>query len=84
MLGLGLGGALAQGIAIHHPERVGKLVPCCCRADMVPDFAANWHKRQTLVREGGIETIVEDTARNAGSPMPSRRAIPASSTAFAR
>lgn len=63
VLGLGLGGALAQGIAIHHPERVDKLVPCCCRAGMVPDFAANWHKRQALVRAGGIETIVEDTAQ---------------------
>ena len=63
LLGLGLGGALAQGLAIHFPERVDKLVPCCCRAEMVPDFAANWHRRQTLVREGGIETIVEDTAQ---------------------
>jgi 3-oxoadipate enol-lactonase len=63
VLGLGLGGSLAQGIAIAHPQRVAKLVACCCRADMVPDFAANWHRLQGLVREGGIEAIVEQTAQ---------------------
>jgi 3-oxoadipate enol-lactonase len=63
LAGLGLGGSLALGIAIQHPGRVDKLVPCCCRADMVPDFAANWHRLQAMVREGGIEAIVEQTAQ---------------------
>lgn len=63
VLGLGLGGSLAQGIAIQHPGRVDKLVPCCCRADMSPDFAANWHRLQAQVREGGIAAIVEQTAQ---------------------
>src|SRR6478735_693319 len=30
--GLGLGGALAQAVAIEHPLRVERLVACCCRA----------------------------------------------------
>jgi 3-oxoadipate enol-lactonase len=63
VLGLGLGGSLVQGLGILHPERVDKLVPCCCRADMTPDFAANWQRLQGLVREGGIEAIVEQTAQ---------------------
>ena len=44
LAGLGLGGALAQAFAIAHPDRVLRLMPCCCRARMVPDFAAMWHK----------------------------------------
>lgn len=63
LMGLGLGGSLVQGIGILHPDRVEKLVPCCCRADMTPDFAANWVRLQGLVREGGIEAIVEQTAQ---------------------
>ena len=40
LVGLGLGGAIAQAFAIRHPGQVDKLMPCCCRAQMVPEFAA--------------------------------------------
>lgn len=63
LVGLGLGGALAQAAAIAHPDRVLKLVPACCRARMVPDFAALWHKLAETVRSGGVEAIVEQTAQ---------------------
>ena len=39
LAGLGLGGAIAQAAAIEHPDHVASLVPCCCRARMVPEFA---------------------------------------------
>ena len=32
LVGLGLGGAIAQAFAIEHPQRVNTLMPCCCRA----------------------------------------------------
>jgi 3-oxoadipate enol-lactonase len=63
LVGLGLGGALAQAFAIQHPERVERLMPCCCRAQMVPDFAAMWHKLRDTVRENGLESIVEPTVQ---------------------
>jgi len=63
LVGLGLGGAIAQAFAIRHPRRVEKLMPCCCRAQMVPDFAAMWHKLRDTVRENGLESIVEQTVQ---------------------
>jgi 3-oxoadipate enol-lactonase len=63
MVGLGLGGAIAQAFAIAHPERVERLMPCCCRARMVPDFAAMWHKLRETVQKNGLETIVEPTVQ---------------------
>src|SRR5262245_5635595 len=63
VVGLGLGGAIAQALAIQHPERVERLMPCCCRARMVPDFAAMWHKLRETVQKNGLESIVEPTVQ---------------------
>ena len=63
LVGLGLGGALAQAVAIRHPERVQRLAPCCCRARMVPEFAKLWHELIATVRSRGIEPIVEPTVQ---------------------
>jgi len=63
LVGLGLGGALAQAFAIEHPDRLDRLMPCCCRARMIPDFAAMWHKLRETVRQNGLETIVEPTVQ---------------------
>jgi 3-oxoadipate enol-lactonase len=63
LIGLGLGGAIAQAFAFEHPERVENLVPCCCRARMVPDFAAMWHKLRGTVQREGLEAIVEPTVQ---------------------
>ena len=63
LVGLGLGGAIVQAFAIEHPQRVNTLVPCCCRAKMVPDFAAMWHKLREAVAAEGVEVIVEPTTQ---------------------
>jgi 3-oxoadipate enol-lactonase len=63
LIGLGLGGAIAQAFAIEHAERVENLIPCCCRARMVPDFATLWHKLRGTVQEQGLEAIVEPTVQ---------------------
>jgi 3-oxoadipate enol-lactonase len=63
LVGLGLGGGIAQAAAIDHPGRIDKLMPCCCRAQMVPDFAVMWHELIASVKANGIEPIVEPTAQ---------------------
>ena len=63
LIGLGLGGAIAQAFAIEHSHRVNVLVPCCCRAKMVPEFAALWHKLREAVAKDGVEVIVEPTVQ---------------------
>jgi 3-oxoadipate enol-lactonase len=63
LVGLGLGGALAQAVAIEHGKRLLSVMPCCCRAQMVPDFAVLWHGLIENVRKNGLESIVEPTAQ---------------------
>src|SRR5688572_11393176 len=63
LVGLGLGGAVAQAFAIDYSQRLLGLVPCCCRAQMVPDFAAMWHKLRETVQRDGLEAIVEPTVQ---------------------
>ena len=63
LVGLGLGGCIVQAAAIEHPARVAKLVPCCCRAQMVPDFAVMWRGLIDNVKQNGLEAIVEPTVQ---------------------
>jgi 3-oxoadipate enol-lactonase len=63
LVGLGLGGAIAQAFAVEHPDRLLGLMPCCCRARMVPEFAAMWHKLRETVQQKGLEPIVEPTVQ---------------------
>jgi 3-oxoadipate enol-lactonase len=63
LVGLGLGGAIAQAFAVKHQDRLLGLMPCCCRARMVPDFAAMWHKLRETVQQQGLEAIVEPTVQ---------------------
>lgn len=63
LVGLGLGGAIALGVAIEHADRVLSLVPCCCRAEMTPDFAAMWPGFVATVQAHGMEAMVEPTVQ---------------------
>lgn len=63
LVGLGLGGATALGLAIDRSDRLLGLVPCCCRAEMTPDFAAIWPGFVETVRAHGMEAMVEPTVQ---------------------
>jgi 3-oxoadipate enol-lactonase len=75
LVGLGLGGSVAQAAAIDHPARIDRLVPCCCRAQMVPEFAALWRELIATVKAQGIEPVVEPTLGR-WFPEPFRAAHP--------
>lgn len=61
IMGLSLGGMTALGLAIHHPERVERVVCAAARADAPPPFVQGWDDRIAAVRAGGMEAIVEPT-----------------------
>ncbi len=63
LVALGLGGPVAMRVAIDHPARIIALLPTCCRARMVPDFAAMWQRLIDTVTAEGVEAIVEQTAQ---------------------
>ncbi len=63
LVGLGLGGGIVQAAAVEHGERLISLMPVCCRAKMVPEFAAMWHGLVAKVEKDGVESIVEQTAQ---------------------
>jgi 3-oxoadipate enol-lactonase/4-carboxymuconolactone decarboxylase len=53
--GLSMGGLIGQWLAIHHPERIGKLVLCNTAAKIgVP---ATWNERIETVNQQGLSTI---------------------------
>lgn len=57
VIGLSLGGMTAMGLALAHPERVGRLVVCAARADAPPPFRSSWDDRIAAIRAGGMEAI---------------------------
>lgn len=63
LVGLGLGGATAIGLAIQHADRLLSLVPCCCRAAMTATFAAVWPLFVETVKAHGMEGMVEPTVQ---------------------
>ena len=63
LMGLGLGASIALAMGINHPDRIIKLVPCCCRAKMVPSFSSMWQGLLENVKLNGVESIVENTAQ---------------------
>lgn len=63
LVGLGLGGAIAIGVGVDHSGRLDRLMPCCCRAAMTPEFAAMWPKFVATVKQHGMEGMVEPTVQ---------------------
>ncbi|PQO22616.1 3-oxoadipate enol-lactonase [Rhodobacteraceae bacterium WD3A24] len=60
-LGLSLGGMTGLGVALAHPDRIGRLVCADGRADAPQPFRDNWDDRIAKVRAGGLEAILDGT-----------------------
>jgi 3-oxoadipate enol-lactonase/4-carboxymuconolactone decarboxylase len=57
LAGLSLGGMTAMWLAIHHPERVGRLALLCTSAHLAP--ASSWLDRAAAVRADGMSAIAD-------------------------
>ncbi|WP_328810534.1 alpha/beta fold hydrolase [Rhodococcus sp. NBC_00294] len=57
LVGLSLGGAIAQTIAAHHPERVHTLTVLCSAAKF--GDPTNWTSRAETVRRDGLASIAQ-------------------------
>jgi 3-oxoadipate enol-lactonase / 4-carboxymuconolactone decarboxylase len=55
--GLSVGGMVGMWLALDHPARVERLVLCCTSAHMGPPEM--WTERAAIVREQGIDPLVE-------------------------
>ncbi len=60
-MGLSMGGMTGLGLAIHHGDRVSRVVCADGRADAPELFRAMWDQRIAAVEGGGLEAIVDGT-----------------------
>ncbi|MFL6074713.1 MAG: alpha/beta fold hydrolase [Mycobacteriales bacterium] len=55
--GLSLGGMVGLWLAAHAPERIDRLVACCCAARL--GTPALWRERAATVRAGGTRAVAD-------------------------
>lgn len=61
-VGLSIGGAIGQSLAIRHPGRVASLLLSDTQSEAFPDASTHWGKRvQVLRTSGSVETIADET-----------------------
>ena len=61
LIGLSMGGMTGIGVALHAPERIGKLLACDCRLDAPEIFRNMWDARMQAILAAGIEGVPELT-----------------------
>ncbi len=61
VVGLGFGGSVALGLAVHSPERVERVVACCCRARQPDDRREFWRQRRQAASKQGIGALADVT-----------------------
>jgi 3-oxoadipate enol-lactonase len=73
LAGVSLGGMVSMWLAIHAPERVGRLMPCCTSAQLGPP--EGWAERAALVRRKGTQAVAPSVVERWLTP-PYREAHP--------
>lgn len=58
-IGLSMGGMVGQGLAIHHPQCVSRLLLANTTAVYAPAARQGWQVRITAVRGGGMQAVVD-------------------------
>jgi 3-oxoadipate enol-lactonase len=60
-VGLSMGGMVALGLAIGHPDRIASIAVCDARAQADEEYVEGWNHRIKIVSEGGMDALVERT-----------------------
>lgn len=58
-LGLSMGAMTGMGLAIHHPDRFGRMVLADARAEATDAYKAMWDQRIAAIEAGGVEAVAE-------------------------
>ncbi len=66
--GLSMGGMIALGMLINHPQRMKSAVIADSRHTTRSEFTEAWLQRADAVRNGGIEAIIKSTVSRWSSP----------------
>jgi 3-oxoadipate enol-lactonase len=61
LMGLGFGGSVALAAALDHPDRISKVIACCCRPRQPDDRRDFWRDRQAKAAEIGIDRLADIT-----------------------
>ena len=61
IIGLSLGGMTALGLGLDYPDRVGRIVCACARADAPQPFVTSWDDRIAAITAGGMSAIWQGT-----------------------
>jgi 3-oxoadipate enol-lactonase len=61
LVGLGFGGSVSLAAALDHPERISKVIACCCRPRQPDDRRDFWRDRQAKAAEVGIDKLADIT-----------------------
>ncbi len=67
-VGISMGGMTGLALAQRHPARVDRLVACDCGSASTPASAQQWEERIAVAAKGGMEPLVEVTARRWFAP----------------
>ncbi len=60
-MGLSLGGMTALGLALDHPDRIGRIICADARADAPEAYRQMWPAMIARAREAGMEGVAEPT-----------------------
>lgn len=61
VVGLGFGGSLALALGLDAPQRVDRLVACCCRARQPNDRRDFWRQRREAALTQGMDALADAT-----------------------
>lgn len=57
VVGLGFGGSMSLALGLHYPERVNRIVACCCRPRQPDNRHDFWRQRRDIAKREGLENL---------------------------